>query len=371
MTTKKKWGKKKDGGPNGHLVAVLDVDWPKYTVAAAGETRTIKVVHTKSGKEVLNVLEEKDEEGELVERKVPFKNRSAFWGRKKKVIEGWLGELNTSREAEGKSQFAKDDFTITDVQTPDPIENVCYSAKSVVDTALKNLGTSKYKAYIGKGASFRVGASTLMHYKGKRKDVIKPLLLDDISDYLQDKYQAQDVTGIETDDMVVIEAYGKDDHVVVGEDKDFRGQPVLYFDVNRPDEGVIDGKGLGELRVEQQKSDKKVLGRGLKFLAWQMITGDSVDCYKANCKSEVSWGGISGYNALVDLETEQEVVEKVIEVFKMLYPEPKEIETWRGNKITIDWHYVANEMLQMARMLRWQGDFINFDQWCSEYGVSY
>ena len=367
----KKWGKKNDAPPNDHLVAVLDIDWPKYTVASAGETRTIKVVHTSSGREILNTIIETAEDGTDKEVKVPFKNRTEFWGRKKKVIEGWLGNLNTQQEAEGKRTFDKEDFTITDVQTPDPIENVCYSAKSVVDTALKELGTSNYKAFIGKGASFRVGMSTLMEYKGERKDVIKPLLLGEISDYLQDKYDAITVTGIETDDKVVMEAYGKDDHVVVGEDKDFRGQPILFFDVNRPDEGIVDGRGLGELRIETKKSGKKVLGCGLKFLAWQMITGDTVDCFKANCKSEVKWGDMSGYDVLVGCESEQEVVEAVIHTFKKLYPEPKQVETWRGNKVTIDWYYVANEMLQMARMLRWEGDFLNFDQWCSEYGVTY
>ena len=31
---------------------------------------------------------------------------------------------------------------------------------------------------------------------------------------------------------------------------------------------------------------------------------------------------------------------------------------WRGDEFEIDWKYVFNENWDMARMLRWEGDFI-------------
>ena len=102
-----------------------------------------------------------------------------------------------------------------------------------------------------------------------------------------------------------------------------------------------------------------------------MCSGDASDNYKANCFSDTKWGDMSAYKALVDCETDEEALLAVIDVFKNLYPEPKVITGWRGNEILIDWYYVANEMFQMARMMRWVGDVMTFDAWCAEYGVMF
>lgn len=357
-----------DEFPDSEIIAAIDVDWPKYTVASAGEKRTIKVTHIASGKEIQNTVEVKNEEtGETEKVKEPFKTRSDFWGRSKKTIGGWLQEANKN----SKNPATREDFLVEDVQTPDKLENVLHSAKSVVLTALKGLKTDNYVAVIGEGDSFRVGLSTLMEYKGNRKNLAKPVYLNDVSEYLKSRFKAEVVSGIEADDKLVMLAYANKDMVIVGEDKDYRGQPVKFYDVNNPDEGVINGDCFGELRVKEMKSGKKITGFGRIFMYWQIITGDSSDNYKANCMSDVQWADMSGYEALKDCKDDKEALEVVVNTFKLLYPEPKEVETWRGNKITIDWYYVANEMFQMARMLRWEGDFISFDQWCAEYGVSW
>ncbi|MNR21142.1 hypothetical protein D3C85_1380260 [compost metagenome] len=41
-----------------------------------------------------------------------------------------------------------------------------------------------------------------------------------------------------------------------------------------------------------------------------------------------------------------------------LYPEPKKVVGWRGNEIEISWEYVMNEMWDMARMHRFENDFV-------------
>lgn len=341
---------KPDKHPDSNIVAIIDLDFVKYSVAGVGETRSIIAKHKASGKEKA------------------FDNKTDFWGRGKKVG-GWLGKQNEARAEKGLPPFEKDSFEIIDVQEPEPLENVLHSAKLMVLGALDKLGTDKYEAILGEGDSFRVGLSTLMEYKGSRKDLLKPIHLQAVTDYLAETFKPKVVTGIEADDAVVMRAFGDPNAVIVGVDKDYRGQPVKFFDVNNPDEKIIEGDCFGEL--EYISSKKKVKGKGRIFLYWQMLAGDTSDEYKANCKSTKKYGDKKAYDALSPCGDDKEALEVVIREMKMLYPEPIEVDTWRGNKMWVDWMVVANEQFQMARMLRWEGDIMHFDHWLKEYGVEY
>jgi hypothetical protein len=196
---------------------------------------------------------------------------------------------------------------------------------------------------------------------------LKPLYLTEVSDYLKHVFKPKVVTGIEADDAVVMRAYCSPDAVIVGVDKDYRGQPIQFFDVNNPEEGIINGGCFGEL-IDK---GKKISGYGRIFMYWQMLAGDSSDHYTANCHSELKYADKKAYKALADCKDDKEALQSVIEEFKKMYPEPIEIQTWRDNKVLIDWYYVANEMFQMARMLRWEGDSMSFDQWCYNYNVKF
>lgn len=316
-----------------NLVAVIDLDYVKYSAAAVGEKRTIKVVHKQSGNEK------------------EFTNRTEFWGRGKKKDGGWLGELNKSRT----TPFVAEDFDIIDVQTPEPIENVLHTAKSMVQSALKNLGTESYKAFLGRGDSFRVERSTLLKYKGQRAALLKPLYLDDVTEYLAKKFSADWVEGIENDDRCVIEAYKKKNHVIIGCDKDFYGCPVNFYNVNRPEEGTVNCDQFGSL---WRDSKGKVRGLGRMFLYWQTCAADTSDNYAANCFSDIKWADVSAYGALKEATNDKEAWLAIENVFKTLYPEPKEVGGWRGDKLSIDWQYVMNECFDMARMLRFEGDSV-------------
>jgi hypothetical protein len=313
------------------LTAILDLDWCKYTAASAGEKRTIVAIHNVSGNEYA------------------FNTRTELWGRKKSKDEGWIGEQNKKLD----TPLLHSDFTITDVQTPEPIENVLHTAKSMVEGALSNLGTTRYKGFVGQGRSFRVDRSTLLEYKGNRTGATKPLYLDDVSEYLIKKFDAEIVTGIENDDRVVMEAYKQPSNVILGCDKDFYGCPVKFFNVNRVAEGVISCDNFGSL---WRDDNGKVRGKGRMFLYFQMCANDKSDNYAANCFSETKWADVSAFDALVESSSDKEAWLNVENVFKRLYPEPKEVVGWRGDKLKIDWRYVMDECFDMARMLRFEGD---------------
>jgi hypothetical protein len=72
--------------PNSNIVAIIDGDWPVYSIACVGDDNYVEITHTPSG----SIKE--------------FKTKTEFHGRSKKTVGGWLGEINTDRRAKEKTQ---------------------------------------------------------------------------------------------------------------------------------------------------------------------------------------------------------------------------------------------------------------------------
>lgn len=307
--------------------AVLDLDMYKYSASYVGEKRTIEVTHKTEG------------------WSKPYKSRTEFWGHWKKKASGDLAEMNKDRT----SIWLPDEFDIRDIQTPEPIANVLHSAKLMVEGDLHITGSKSYEAYLGEGDSFRVGVSTLLKYKD-RDYSMRPLALDAVTEYLRTKFKAEVVRDTEADDFCVIAAFKQPDKFVIGEDKDYWGCPVNYYDVNRRERGIVNCNKLGHLFLDN-KGD--VRGEGRIHMYYQILSEDTVDNYKANCFSDVPWASKSAYNALKDCKTDKECFQVMVDCFKVLYPdEYKTVKGWRGNDIAIDWYYVMQEMFHMAHMKR-------------------
>lgn len=328
------------------LTSIIDLDYVKYSAASVGEKRTINVIHKASGREK------------------EFNTRTEFYGRDKAKSGGWLGELNAKRT----SPFTTDEFEIIDVQTPEPVEHVLQIAKTQVENDLKKLGTNKYKAFLGKGESFRVELSTLLKYKDNRKGMLRPLHMDAVTEYLGRKFNAEIVEHLEVDDMCVIEAYKNPNAVIQGLDKDYYGQPVKFFNVNRPGEGVQDCNQFGKLWLDD-KGDVRGIGR--MHLYWQIASNDTSDNYAANCCSDIKWAGKSAYKALVECEDDTQAWLKLKEVFQHLYPEEKVVMGWRNEPIQLSWDYVLNECFMMARMVKEVNENINAYDVMNKLGVTY
>lgn len=327
--------------------AVIDLDAFKYSAAYVGEKRSIRVVHK---------TEDWSEE---------FKSRTAFYGHWKKKAGGALAEMNKKRD----SPWSVDEFEIEDIRTPEPIQNVLHTAKVMVKDAIHDSGAKTYEAYMGKGDSFRVELSTLTKYKGDRDNLIKPYHLDEVSNYLERLFKAEIITGIEADDMCVIRAFRQANSFVLGEDKDYWGSPVNFHDINRKHRGIVNCNQFGMLFRDDKKD---VRGQGRMHLYYQIISEDAVDCYKANCHSDIEWGSISAYNALVDCKTDKEAFQAMVQTFKHLYPEPKTVTGWRGDAINIDWLYVMQEMFNMAHMKRFEDEeLVDVKSVLDKMGVEY
>lgn len=319
------------------MKAHIDLDFVKYGAASVGERRYIIATHRASG------------------RSKEFNNRTEFWGRGKAKDGGWLGELNANRD----SPFTWDEFDLEDRQeVTEPVQNILHSAKLMVESAIAASKADGYKSYIGKGEVFRVELSTLLKYKGTREDLVKPLLLDEVIEYLTKKFKPEVVTGVEVDDAVTIATWNRPDDFIIGADKDYRSAGTRFYDVNSSDEGIIDCTGFGKL----WDTRKKISGRGRLFKYWQVLSNDVSDNYKANCFSDKKWADKSAYKVLVDCQDDKQAVQVMVDTFKMLYPEPKIVQGWSGEDVMIDWHYVMQEMFNMAHLHRWKDDFINVDK---------
>lgn len=322
------------------MKAIIDLDFVKYAIASVGEDRTINVTHAPTGKQK------------------EFKTRTEFYGHHAKKAGGWLGEVNKGRIEKGLPPFAVEEFTIEDRQTvSEPIENILHSAKLMVDSALSESKATSFVAYSGKGDSFRVELSTLLKYKGNRDQLKKPLQLEEVTNYLNRKYNAQIITNIEVDDQCVIDTYNDPDSFILGIDKDYYGAGTRFFNANRPEEGIVDCSGFGSLRED----GKKIRGTGRMFKYFQILSQDDSDHYAANCMSDKKWADKSAYKALKDCQNDREAFVALKESFQLLYPEPKIVTGWRGDEIEIDWLYVLQECWNMAHMLRWENDRVDVE----------
>lgn len=313
--------------------AVIDMDAIKYAASSAGETRTIQVVHLPSGRENT------------------FKNRTEFYGGVKKDG-GYLAQINKGRT----SPFQIEEFQITDVQTPDKIENVYHLAKMMTEKWLRAVQADEHIGFLGKGDSWRLDASTILKYKGNREDMLRPVYLEEVAEYLKRNYNVEVVEGLEADDWCVIESYRKPATILLAIDKDAMGSPAQVYNPNHPEWGVINCDTFGALYKDEKG---KVRGHGRMFLYHQVCSGDSIDNYKANSASDTKWGDAASFKALKDCKNDTEAWAAMKAVYQKLYPEKKVVTGWRGDQIEIDWLYMLRENFTMARMLRWEGDQVD------------
>lgn len=307
---------------------VIDMDAIKYAAACVSEKRTIKVVHKSSGREK------------------EFKTRTEFYGRDKKS--GWLGERNKGMD----EPFTVEDFEIFDIQTPDLERFARANAKAAVEKIFNVLGTTNHIGFLGEGDSHRLGASTILKYKGNREGMLRPIHLDSVSEYLLKTFNVEKVVELEADDWCAIECY-KNDNILCAIDKDAYGTASKVFNFGNPDDGVIDCDCFGELRVNDKN---KVKGFGRQFFYFQVASGDSIDNYKANSASSKKWGEKSAYDALCKATNDTEALKALLDVYRKLYPEPIVVEGWRKDKIEVDWLYMLTEVWNMARMFTTPND---------------
>lgn len=327
------------------MTAVIDMDFVKFEAASLAEERSILVTHKESGRDKV------------------FKNRTEFWGDWRTKSGGWLGEQNKTR----LTPFTADDFLVEDVQEVKSMGIAKQVARTRIESICAKLGDDSYYGYVTKGPSFREEISTILRYKGNRVGMIRPLLLDEVSEYLIKRHNAQWQEHYEVDDRVIMDWYADKSLTVVMVDKDAMGCEVNLFNPDTMDTPQKI-RGLGGLWID---GNKQVKGYGRKWCYFQCASSDLSDNYAANSASDVKWGPKSAYNLLSPCKTDKECFEAMKQCYQTLYPEPKVITGWRGDELKIDWLYVFNENWQLCRMRRWEGDEFHLTTVLDKLGIQY
>jgi len=336
----------------------LDLDQTAFVAASGAEKRTIVVTHIKSG------------------RKMEFKNRTEFYGRQKKVVGGWLKDQNTNRAAKAKADgfkftpWTREDFEIEDKQVAEPVENCLHLLKTKINAIIDHMGGIKGVGVLGGSGNFRLSLPTPEIYKGNREGAIRPLLLKECRDYIQKKYGAPVIDGIEADDYLTMRQYegwlnykktGKFNHIVASFDKDQVQCPGLIFNTMRdsserswkhPTPWLIDDS-MGEIWMEKAK----VKGWGKKFFGYQMLFGDSSDNVKPyQCFDGIKFGETSAFQVISPCKDEKSMWEAIVRQYKEWFPEGVSFTDHMGVSRKFTAGQWASIIFQSVYMKRWEND---------------
>lgn len=158
----------------------------------------------------------------------------------------------------------------------------CKQGRAIVDNMLAKLKASlnaeHWEIALSGTSALNWRKAILPTYKSNRDDIVRPVLLGTLKQYLRDAYGAVSEVVLEADDLIGIWATGEwcsvepfgPFAVIVGRDKDFKGIPGTHHTL-----GDLDGKGQPRLRFVSCEEAER-------FHLTQALAGDRVDGY-AGC----------------------------------------------------------------------------------------
>ena len=215
-----------------------------------------------------------------------------------------------------------DSFTSEPTQVADPVSHCLKTVNDSIKKVMEFVGANRCEMYLGGSDNFRLKVPTPIEYKSSRTEVSKPLLLNEVRDYLIKYKGAKKVTTQEADDVVAYRMrtlYKQGIRATLYScDKDALGNvdhKLQMYDPIKEDIIVSEG-GVGSIELVKSK----LKGKGLKFLIYQACNGDPVDSYSPKPFFNKKYGDSSFYKDFNDCKTEVEVLEKFVEVAKRLVP---------------------------------------------------
>jgi hypothetical protein len=129
--------------------------------------------------------------------------------------------------------------------------------------------------------------------------------------------------------------------------------------------------GFGELHRE----GKGVKGTGRAWLYFQILYGDSTDCYHGSelwkmQEPKRQFGEVAAYNILKDAQNDKEAWELLYNQYKTWYPSPITYTAeFDGKEYTKDAVDIMQLYADCAFMLRWKGDRLDCRGVLTKLGV--
>lgn len=327
------------------VIVVVDGDELSYVTAAACEQRGVTITNTQN------------------EKSQGFKNKTEFF----KMIKSL--------------EYPDDLFTVEETQVAEPPQNAYSTVKKKLFAIRERFNTDNIEIYIGGVNNFRDSLPLPVKYKGGTRDnAMRPILLDDIKNYLVQYHKAIVVDDIEADDFLSIRSHAgfvnKQKIIAYTQDKD-RLATMGWSCC--PDRGKVQFEplyvdGLGLLEIDDKK---KVRGHGRKWLYFQWIAGDKADVYCPRDLVEVVkgkkpvFGEKKAYDLLVTLETDKECLQAVHDLYLDWFgKEQFSYTTWDGKEVKdVDYIFAMQVYLDCCRMLRWEGDKVRVRDMLNKMGV--
>lgn len=170
--------------------------------------------------------------------------------------------------------------------------------------------TKKQSWYLTKGSTlWRNEDATIQEYKGNRKEMRKPQAYDFIREYMQERFHAKVLEGLEADDGVAALARENPGQVIITSgDKDLKTIPGLHLNPSRPaiEQGVV---FISELEA-------------CRNLYVQMLMGDRIDNIKglSGDKQRPGWGITKARKAMEQFICEGDMAEFVANQYRLTYP---------------------------------------------------
>ena len=231
-----------------------------------------------------------------------------------------------------------DSFTSEPTQVADPISHCLKTVNDSIKKVMEFVGANKYEMYLGGSDNFRLKVPTPIEYKSSRTEISRPLLLNEVRDYLLKYKGAKKVTTQEADDVVAhrMRTLHKQGirATLYSCDKDALGNvdhKLQMYDPIKEDIIVSEG-GVGGIELVKSK----LKGKGLKFLIYQLCQGDPVDSYSPKQFFNKRYGDSSFFKDFDDCKTEVEVLEKFVEVTKRLVPDKVSYTSFNGQLMNLN-----------------------------------
>ncbi len=202
----------------------------------------------------------------------------------------------------------------------------------------------------GKG-NFREAIAKRKPYKGTRKEEGKPWHYANIWAYLQVKWSAIIVEGMEADDAMCIEQTtalkeGRDT-VICTRDKDLRqcdGWTFSWELGNQPQFGPTFVEGYGNISLSDD--NKKLRGVGEKFFYAQLIMGDPVD----NIPGLPKHGPKAAFDVVGNTQTREEGFKAVLEAYRAIYGDLAEAELLEQGQLL----WMVRELDEEGKAVMWK-----------------
>lgn len=132
-----------------------------------------------------------------------------------------------------------DPDTLTKVTTAEPVHYTLSTAKRMIANIVEAVGADTYNVVLSGKGNFRETRATLQPYKGNRTEQPKPLLYNEIKEYIQQYQNCVTVDGEEADDFLGYSAVSAGD-IIATVDKDLDNVPGKHYNWNKPDKGVYE-----------------------------------------------------------------------------------------------------------------------------------